>query len=292
MQDYQPSNRVAASGIVLLILVLFAGVILGGVVYLISQLVYVVFVFPFAMGFAGAALIEWAVRRGKVRYPLLAAAVGVLIGILMYGSMHALDYRSFRRGARTAIVENWGTKVQQWTPEVLEKAIDMVLVEETKLPGFGGYMILKAREGVSIVKVFGAAYHLGPFLSWVYWLVELAIISGLAAHRGFKAASQAYCEACGTWYGGGQHLGGMEETEASELLQLLQVGDFEQMGKMLAEDAELPSLDLYLASCDRCEAGESLLTVERNFVNARGKAESQRVLRGMISAQQKAALTE
>jgi len=163
---------------------------------LLSRAIYLGFLFPLVMGFAGGAVVKAAVKEGRVRNPLLAAAFGLIAGILMFAAMHAVQYFSFRAEFRNYIVEEYGPLSQSELSQV-DELIDLYLVEETQVSGFWGYMLLRAEDGVSIGRVSSSSrFNLGPFLSWIYWLAEIAVAAGIAAYGGWQAAGKPFCEAC------------------------------------------------------------------------------------------------
>ena len=66
--------------------------------------------------------------------------------------------------------------------------VEYGLREETGFGGLPGYLLFSARQGLTLGKEFGAGVNLGPFFTWVYWLLELGIIGWITVGKGRQAA--------------------------------------------------------------------------------------------------------
>jgi hypothetical protein len=321
MKPYKPSNRTSIVGIALLVLTVVVGAVIGALVALLSEVIYLVLIFPIFMGVAAGAVLKVAVTQGKVRSPILAGASGLLAGFLMFGALHGVQYFLFRGEARETILEELGgmLEVHTWEADSLDEILvseesetnlpdtgaaqlmqdladhvfDEILVEETGSSGFWGYMLLQASEGVSIGRVLGSSeFNLGPTLSWVYWLAEMALAAGIAAYAGWQAAGRPFCEACSRWYGNPEHLGGVEATASDELLGALRLGSMAQTGHLLEGNTDLPSLEVHVQDCGDCPTADSRLSVTRYALNSKGKVTTRQVTAGMISPGQKEELMQ
>ena len=181
MKPYKPSGKAPASGIMRLGLSTVIGnIVAGGLIHLLGRLIYVILVFPLLMGATAGGLAFAASYGGKIRNPLLTVAAGLLGGLCIYGTTHGADYVVFRSesGAR----------------------VDELLEERVGESGFVGYLKYSAQQGVSIGKIGRDGINLGETGTWVYWLIELAIIEMVAGAIAYGAASQVFCEKCSEWY--------------------------------------------------------------------------------------------
>jgi hypothetical protein len=292
MQPYQPANKAPLPGLLLLTLTaLVGGVAIGGIVSFVSRLIYLIILFPIGMGFAGGAAVMVMVKRGKVRFPLVAAAFGALTALLLYGSLHYFDYLAFRSEAQTYLADQLRPDYGEIEPARLQELVDAVLVGEVGQPGFVGYILLEAREGVSIGEVGrDTSVNLGPFFTWVYWLVELGIITFLAVTLPWKAASQPFCETHDRWYSLPRHLGSVGPAQSGNLITLLRSGNFTQAGESLQPSLPLPCVQVHIESCPDCATSDSRLRVEAVALDRRGRRQTRQILKGMLSPFQRADL--
>src|SRR5262249_15147483 len=91
MRAYRPDLHVGAFDAVLLFLMsILVGFIAGTVLFLLSRLISLIFVFPILIGFIGAILMGLGVRGTQIRHPLFAGLLGVLAGIILYVTYHYL----------------------------------------------------------------------------------------------------------------------------------------------------------------------------------------------------------
>lgn len=282
MKPYQPSQIVPAGGALLLVLaILIGGAVIGALVSLISNFVYLIFVFPLVMGFIGGGVVAIAVRAGKIRNPGVALLGGVLIGLVIYGSMWTVDYLQFRNAVKSEILKrtpNAGTAE-------METYIDKVLVTETGQPGFLGFVLITDQDGVSIGKVGSSnPINLGPTFSWVYWVLELLLIIWLAAQGGRTPAREPFCEACGRWYRKPELLGTLGTSRTKEILGLIEGNQFQRLGEELQSNPALPNVGVFLATCgEDCANGDSYLVTSQQNRNSKGGVVSKDLVKGLIT---------
>src|ERR1700694_841027 len=93
MQKFRPSYKMPFGSLILMLLAaILGGVIIGGVVAVADQFVYLVFLFPLLMGALGGGLIGGIVRVGKVRNPVMALFFGFLTACVIYGAYQFGSY--------------------------------------------------------------------------------------------------------------------------------------------------------------------------------------------------------
>lgn len=294
LEAYRPSGEVPVTGQLLLAsIALLGGVGMGGLLLLVSKIVYLVVLFPIVVAAGAAAAVKYGVRRGKVRSPLAAGFYGLLLGLVIYSSYHYFDYLGFRARARsdvTTVAEEEGVSLRS---SQVELVIDDHLLDKTGRAGFTGFLTLKANAGVSIGDWFDAAsYNLGSIGTWFYWLAELAFIAGFAGYYGWQAAGYPYCESCNSWYGAGVYLGGVAESKKHELVRLVERGDLKLAGELLEDHAPLPGVRVYVESCDTCESSGSRFVLKEASTGRGGERRSETVLQVMVSPGQRDAIVK
>ena len=94
MKPYHPSGRIPIGGLIGVLLVTIIGsLVIGGLVFAVSHMIYLVILFPLMMGaFLGGALLALTVKNGKVRSSLLAGLFGMVIGVGMIGVNRFAEY--------------------------------------------------------------------------------------------------------------------------------------------------------------------------------------------------------
>ncbi|MCI0610858.1 MAG: hypothetical protein L0Z71_17585 [Anaerolineae bacterium] len=248
------------------VMAVLAGLVIGIVTSLFSNLIYIVFVFPLVIGFAGGTVITGAVKMAKIRKINQVIFMSLLVAISIYGTYHYGGYVSLQVQTSLEMFPGLSTATEDKNLKVTKAVVDYAIEQETGYSGFVGYMFLRAKEGVSI----GRFYHsnrlnLGPILTWFYWILEFGTVLGVMIIMGKKQTSMPFCESCGNWYGKKEHLGGMTRANESLLLDLIKQKDFIEMGKLIEKNAELPSVEIYFQGCEICNQSSSRLLVRRAF---------------------------
>ena len=283
MKPYQPSQVVPAGGAVILLAVaVVGGAVIGALGSLLANLIYLILLFPLLMGLIGGALIAAAVRAGKIRNPVVALAGGLVIGVVIYGSMWTADYLQFRNSVKSEIL----ARAAAANLLDVESLIDEALVSQTGRPGFIGFLLVRDQAGVSIGRVGSGSnpFNLGPVFSWVYWGIELLIILGMAAVIGRKPALEPFCEACKRWYGKPALLGTLGASRSQEALGLIEGNQFQKLGEELQSNPAMPNVGIFLATCgDGCANGDAYLAARLQNRNSKGNLELKDLAKGLIS---------
>jgi hypothetical protein len=249
-----------------LLILLIGGGLLGIVIGLVGSFFYLAILFPIGMGFGASLVAGPAARTARVRRNEQVLLVFVLAGLVVYGSFHYGRYIMFQLGtwlelSSTEAVQTSGTEIDFKVAKVIA---DYALKKETGHTGFLGYMLYRAKTGISIGRFYSEnRLQLTGLLAWLYWAAELGLVLYIA-RGGVKDFGKApYCEACGKRLGHERHLGGTVPANEPLLLDMLGRHDLAGLGELLVRDAGLPSVELYLRKCDACGGSTSFLTVRR-----------------------------
>ncbi len=290
MKPYQPSNKVTINGLTLMLLSsIIGGVVIGGVVYLLSLLIYLIVLFPLGIGLAGAGVMSITIGQGKVRNPKIAAFFGLLTGLIIYGSIHSAEYWEFKRVASKEISSNL-TQVSedQNNPIIINQIIDNFLQEETGAQGFWGYLKYSAQQGVSIGRLGREGFNLGEMATWIYWLIELSAIEIMIAAAAYSNAKKPFCEKCDRWYEHKKRVGNVEPQFSDNFLNLLQRDRFREAGKLVNafKLAKTSSLEVHLQCCPSCQLSDVVLDVNITSLDDKGHLKLNAVTQGMLSIRQ------
>jgi hypothetical protein len=243
---------------------------------LISQAIYLLFIFPALLGVGEGALLAQSVRRWSFARPALALLAGLLMGLVTYATMRYIGYLFFHSLLRDQIAQQFGVM------DLGEQGrmVDELMVARTGLPGFPGYLIFRVMHGTSYGSLFGGpATTLNPILTALLWLFELAVIAGVPAWLAYGAARQPLCARCNLWYCG-DHLGSVPDQRAALFLDMVRTDNFRAAGAELLQDYRgTPSLEVYAQHCPVCTLSPVILTVSRATENARGGLVSKEIVR-------------
>ncbi|NJL91144.1 MAG: hypothetical protein HC916_16205 [Coleofasciculaceae cyanobacterium SM2_1_6] len=220
MKPYKPSNYIDKTGGQWLLLTAgIGGITLGGGTFLVSQLIYLVVIFPVLLGLGSGWLLRQAVVRGKVRHPLAAGAVGVCMAGLMYGTMHWADYALFRQNANAEIRRSL-REARQSPANTAKITVDDFLKEMTGKTGFRGFLQYRSQQGLMINRSL-MRFPVGSQVMWNYWGLEFLVTGAIALGFAYAAARKPFCEGCQSWYTTDDRLGRLRQAQLPEFLQLL-----------------------------------------------------------------------
>lgn len=169
---------------------LVAGVVIGLVAGFLSNMLYVPLLFPLGMGQAAGWALWKIVRAARVRVRWQAVALGGLAALAVYGGYQALNYVVGHGEMVMAMYEHIQVETGERDVMLANTLVEYGLRQETGFSGFPGYLLYSARQGLRLGQEFGAGVNLGPFFTWVYWLLELGIIAWIAVGKGRQAAAR------------------------------------------------------------------------------------------------------
>jgi|GEM_PF-4743531 len=221
MKSYKPSNYIDKTGTQWLLLTAgIGGITLGGVTFLVSQLIYLVVIFPVLLGLGSGWLLRRAVVRGKVRHPLAAGAAAVFMAGLLYGTMHWADYALFRQNATAEIRRALRGSRQSSAANAASITVDSFLKEMTGKTGFTGFLQYRSQQGLMINRSL-MRLPVGSQVMWNYWGFEFLVTGAIALGFAYGAARKPFCEGCQSWYNTDDRLGRLSQAQLPEFLRLL-----------------------------------------------------------------------
>ena len=270
---HQPSTPrgSVATLIVMSLLAIIWSLMVGFVVGVFSHLIYIVFLIPLVMGLNNGKMIVEVIQKAKIRTFLHLVVLSAISAIVMYGTFHYTRYLGFQIQASLEIYSGFSEALKEENLRLASTFVNYALEEETGHSGFLGYMLYRASEGVSIGRLSrSSGLNMGPALTLLYWLTEFGIIFGLTIQKGRTLIGASFCESCGNWYGMEKHLGGTASANESFLLDLIRQKDFSELGKLIEQNAEVPSLEVYFQGCQVCGKSPSQLVVRHAFQSAKG----------------------
>lgn len=262
---------------------------MGGVFHLVGRLIYLILIFPVAMGLTAGGLTFAANYAGKIRNTTVTLAFGLLSGLCLYGGMHGADYLQFRGDVAASLSEE--LDLAEGADADTDALIDLYLQDQVGESGFLGYLKYSAEQGVSIGRVGRGGVNLGATGTWIYWLVELLVIEIIAGGLAFGVAdSSVFCEECDRWYDAKKPVGSVSPENADAFLEALNHQNYNQAGTLIGPVLEKTenSLKISQESCSPCDSEvDVLVTVERQAINhRRDSSYFSRVQRGLLTARE------
>lgn len=250
--------------------------------------IYLIFVFPIIMGIIGGRIVTENANYTKPRSLNFVIFTSILTAIALYGGFHYGRYIVFMASLIFQLSGDFSDK----SIEAGKVFAEYALGEETGYSGFVGYLLYKAQQGVSIGRIFSSnKLNLGPIFTWFYWLIEFGVIGFITINTRKQILKKPFCEHCNSWYTGKTHIGGVPVSKETEVLNLMGQKDFKNVGTILEENPESPSLEFYLQSCKTCNTSTSFLSIALvKFIN--GKLVSKDISETALTPNQKNFLVE
>lgn len=268
---YSPTSRLSVPGFLLLLAgAVILGVSVGALAYFISNFVYLVFVFPLAIGVLAMLGYQRLILFAKVTQPWILILTGVVIGILIAVSFYAVPYMVVRSNFVKEGVENY-----QVDSQFAQSAFDQILLEETGSPGFLGFMKIRAREGdtytqyfvVNSIPVQAFNFTLQSAWAWIYWTIETLLFALPLAFIGYETAKRPFSQGTNDWYEQLPKQIGQAAIESKDQLEvLLHDGQAQRLADCLVDESEIthPMIEVYAHQTSH-QGGDILLTLKETY---------------------------
>lgn len=288
MRNYQPSNIAPSQGVAILAASsLVSGVAIGGATAFIGKFIYFIVLFPLGMGFATGSVLGFAVKKGKIRSPITALGIGLLGGIVTYGSLMYGQYMNFQQETASIMEREYNVTDKNLANE----QINVFLQQETGSSGFVGFLKLSAKEGTSISRG-SSKLKLNDTFTYLLWLIELGIVGFLASSIPFAAAKEPFNEEGNEWYGETKLIGSATEESRDEIIRLLNMDDMVGASALLSSQTDMPTprIDVYSQSSADIPFSDSVIRVNYVSTNAKKQLEVKEILIGLVSESQRSQL--
>lgn len=274
MRPYRASNKVPLGSLFLLLIVaLFVGAVLGGILFAVEHLTsfYLVLLFPLLAGVIVGAALAAVVKVGKVRSPFIAAFFGLVAGLVILLTYHvATYYIGFRGDIREMLVKQGDENISDAD---LDAFIDTNLKRDFGEGGIMGFLRLAADEGFSITRTASSSssgIDLQGDLVWGYWGFEMLIAMIAAAVVAWRAAKQPFDENSGEWYGDAEVVGRASHKLRKEIVNALKDGRYAEAGRMLTRgETKFPLIEVTTRRSP--DAGAQDIYVTLNYVQRQGR---------------------
>lgn len=268
-RPYAPSGNAGRGGLVLLAgASIGAGFALGLLEGFVSQLVYVVILFPMVVGAAIGGAAQWAVDIGKIRRPGAVVLFAILAGVVAQSTMRVVAYGHAR--ARIAERLQSDQETQAYVAEHgVSESVDAAFRGEQHVLPFLGYLRVVAKNGITVTSIGESTKGRGPTLTggWVYflWLAELFLVAAIAAMGPHRKATAPFCESCNAWYDDAKELivGAGDRNTLAETCQRFEFGQYAEAMRALGVSNGKTAAVVSVLSCPKaCSSHEPVLELK------------------------------
>lgn len=160
-----------------MLLIIPSGFLIGFAASMLSNLIYIVVLFPLGMGMCGAVILNGIISKLKIQGLRAGISLAILMASMIYGAFHYTDYLAFRLTLASKMNQQIEQETGKPEPAVADAFVDYALKQETGHTGPIGFILYQAKAGISIGRWYSdRKLNVGPFFTWVFWLVEFAIV--------------------------------------------------------------------------------------------------------------------
>ena len=289
MRNYISANEFSFNGIVMLVLAtIFAGIVLGLLLGFVGQFFFLVGIFPALVGIAGGYVLAQAIKKFKMPNKAVAILMGILMGVMIYGSYTYFDYLQFQNYIYEALM--FSDNSIPIVFEDMDKASLMAsfLYDTTGSTGFIGFWKFTADAGINIVPGgMGSGFSLNPFWSTLYLITEFLLIVGFAIQGAWEQVNRSFCSRCREWYDKGKELALFEMEDENKVINAIEHDRYDELKEIMPiEVIKIPCLILKAHSCLKCHNETPLLELSRLTVGDKGERRYKRRFRGLITSSQ------
>lgn len=255
------------SSFLLVLLTVCGGIVSGLCLYVASRLVYLVIIFPFALGGINGVFLAHYVRTWKLPLPTFVIICALVMTMMSYITYHGAIYVQFWSEARAALIAEY----PQADPNEIDFAIHRYLQDTTGFDGIAGYLVMTANSGITIGRWFTniGAIPLTGMLVWIYWIIEFLIIAGSSIFIAHGAARQRFCFTCGQWYQS-THIGSINDIDPEQITTMLATQQWREFIDTIENVNQEDGYDVYYSSCI-CPNESGLITVSHIVADYRGR---------------------
>lgn len=273
------------------------GLALGALAYVISNLFYLVVIFPLLVGFAGAILYQRLAFFSKVRHTWLVALIGFATGTLIAAAFYTTPYLKARHDYVAAFQAEYGTDAL-----TASEAFDTVLTYETGSSGFWGFMKFRAAEGdqytnylvINSLPVSEFSFTLQSTWAWLYWMLEVILFALPLTWIGVEVGKAEFNLSANDWYAPlPRQIGSAALEDKERLLTRLHASELLAVSELLQPEGEIPhpALEIY-EQRSKNKGGVILLSVKQTARVSNSKVNRKTVAQWEISPAEYAPFAE
>ncbi len=261
----KPSSKLSKTpidGILLIMIMILVSAIVIGILlrYIGNNFILT----PYIISFVSSFILYKGIRWGKLREPMIAGFLGLLFGLVVYGSFRITDYVIFRDEMRAMIMVNTVVEYGELDAEAANLVINEILYEGTGATGFIGFVLWQGRGEIPEGRAsFQSGVNVDSFFTWFYWLFQAVTIIGMHIFSSISQAKRPFCEIHNRWYTDEKSVGGIVPTRLKKALQLLETQQFSKFSNTITTYIPTPGGEVLISRCPGCKQSSPLLIIKQ-----------------------------
>jgi hypothetical protein len=250
---------------------IISGILLGILAYYISNLFYLLLVFPLIVGGAAVFVYNKIAEFSKIRFTLITTIMGFLMGAIVALAFYGTPYLETRNSVINNFQKKYGIDAQ-----TASKGFDNILIKETGSSGLVGFMKLRAQEGdtytsyfiINSVPVHESKFTLQSTAAWAYWIIEVILMAFPSTLLGFFAGRRHFNQSANNWYDwdaiSPKQIGSISLENKEKLLELLKANNLLRISELLVPEGaiEHPLIEVYEQRCKN-KKGDILFIIKQ-----------------------------
>jgi hypothetical protein len=287
MKPYIAQNHLSILGILVLVVgSIISGGLIGALAYFISNLFYLILVFPLLVGGVTALAYYLLMQLARVRFTLIQVVMGFIMGLCVALGFYGAPYIEMRNNFINDAQKNYLVDVQ-----TASKGFDNALTKETGSSGLVGYMKLRAQEGdsytsfvvINSLPVNESTFTIQSTWAWMYWAIELILMAIPSALSGFYGGRKPFNRSANDWYDWSdlsrKQIGSAALENKEKLGVFFQTNNLTAISELLVPEGAIPHpvLEIY-EQRSKNKKGDILLTIKQTF-----QADATKVKRKILS---------
>jgi len=276
MERYIPHNHTPAMGATFLCLLTpVLAVIVGVAAFFISNLVYLFFIFPLAIGLVAGIGYQRLIHNLHVRNRALTVMMSLVLGLGIAFSFHYSNYiESVSQGSHEF------QKTYNVSEVEAEESIQQYLIEETGSSGLWGYTKFRAMVGESYkhtVMIGGVVasentFTLATWQAWAYWIIEIMLFCVIPIYIGVSNSRKVFSKRANEWYRDhGVQIADAPISDLSRILFSLDHSHLHDIANLIQSEGSLshPKLEIYQTPTEQNSGYHLLKVISTGLVKKR-----------------------
>jgi hypothetical protein len=275
MKLYSSRNYLPFGGTLLLVVSsIVAGSVIGALAYLISNFIYLLIVYPLAVGIIFSLIYNKLLIKFRVRHAVLTGFFGIILGLIIGIVYYGIPYLKIRQ----EFISNAITEYQVTAIEA-ENGLNRLLVEKTGSGGFVGYMKIYINEGneythyfvVNQIPIEAFNFNLRSTSFLLYILLELILYAVPSVWIGFSLGKRPFNYSAKDWYEPiPTQIATVSLVNKINIMNAFRVKALQDLCEMMSvEESIHPTIEIYEQQSDNKHADVLLTAKQTKRVDAR-----------------------
>jgi hypothetical protein len=267
MKMYSSRNYFPFGGTLLLVLTsIVTCSIIGSLAYVISNFVYLLIVYPLAVGIITSLIYNKLLLKFRVRNAIVTGFLGIIIGLLIGIVYYGIPYLKIRQDFITdAMTEYHVTAIEA------ENELNRLLVEKTGSGGFVGYMKIYINEGneythyfvVNQIPIETFNFNLRSTSFLLYIFLELILYTVPSVWTGLSIGKRPFNHSARDWYKLPTQIATVSLVNKENIMNAFRVNALQDLCAMMSiEESPHPTIEIYEQKSDN-QHSDVLLTMKQ-----------------------------